>query len=72
MVTLVTGGASGLGKAVCEKLITDGSRVLICDLPSSNGLDLAKQLGDNTHFVPADVRMHICEISKEKNNINSF
>lgn len=56
MVTLVTGGASGLGRATVDRLAKVGSRVVICDLPQSNGEEIAKKVGENVSFIPADVR----------------
>lgn len=53
---LITGGASGLGKATAERFVTGGSRVIICDLPSSNGHKVAAELGKNIQFIAADVR----------------
>lgn len=32
-----------------------GAKVVLCDLPTSAGNDLAKRLGDNVLFVPGDV-----------------
>ncbi|XP_038216511.1 3-hydroxyacyl-CoA dehydrogenase type-2-like [Zerene cesonia] len=55
LVGLVTGGASGLGKATAEHLVKQGGRIVICDLPSSSGSNLAKQLGNDAAFVPVDV-----------------
>ncbi len=55
-VALVTGGASGLGGATSERLVADGAKVVILDLPSSPGGDLAARLGNAARFVPADVR----------------
>lgn len=52
---MVTGGASGLGRATVERLVQSGSRVIIFDLPKSEGHALAKELGANTLFVPGDV-----------------
>jgi NAD(P)-dependent dehydrogenase (short-subunit alcohol dehydrogenase family) len=54
-VALVTGGASGLGLATVRQLVADGARVVIVDLPSSNGKAIAEELGDRSTFVPADV-----------------
>lgn len=51
----MTGGASGLGRATVERLLQSGSRVVIVDLPKSDGHQLAKELGEKTIFVPADV-----------------
>jgi len=54
-VTLVTGGASGLGKATVERFLQNGAKVVLCDLPSSKGNEVAKSLGDKVVFVPVDV-----------------
>jgi NAD(P)-dependent dehydrogenase (short-subunit alcohol dehydrogenase family) len=52
---VVTGGASGLGRATVEKLLSQGAYVVIADLPSSPGAEVAKELGPKCQFVPADV-----------------
>ncbi|MDQ0823774.1 NAD(P)-dependent dehydrogenase (short-subunit alcohol dehydrogenase family) [Arthrobacter sp. V1I7] len=52
---VVTGGASGLGRAAVDKLHGAGARVVIMDLPGSPGQELAQQLGDNAEFVAGDV-----------------
>ena len=54
-VALVTGGASGLGRAVVEELASKGASVVICDLPSSDGKAVAEGLGDRVVFAPTDV-----------------
>ncbi|MBL3668101.1 3-hydroxyacyl-CoA dehydrogenase [Streptomyces sp. M2CJ-2] len=54
-VALVTGGASGLGLATVEKLVASGAKVVIVDLPSSPGKEVAERLGDDVAFAPADV-----------------
>ena len=55
MVSLVTGAASGLGRATAERLVRQGAKVVLCDLPSSSGQDVASSLGDNCVFAPTDV-----------------
>ena len=54
-VALVTGGASGLGLATAEKLLEAGASVVILDLPSSNGAEVAEKLGETVRFSPGDV-----------------
>ncbi|MEV0901654.1 3-hydroxyacyl-CoA dehydrogenase [Actinoplanes sp. NPDC049802] len=54
-VALVTGGASGLGLATVQALAAEGARVVIVDLPSSDGKDVAARLGDSARFSPGDV-----------------
>src|ERR1700683_4310799 len=53
--TLVTGGASGLGRATAEALAGHGAYVTIVDLPASNGAELADKLGSRARFAAADV-----------------
>lgn len=53
MTAVVTGGASGLGRASAERLIAQGARVVIADLPTSAGEAVAKEIGAS--FVAADV-----------------
>jgi NAD(P)-dependent dehydrogenase (short-subunit alcohol dehydrogenase family) len=55
VVALVAGGASGLGRATAARLIDEGAHVVIVDLPSSPGAEVAADLGDRARFVPADV-----------------
>jgi len=52
---VVTGGASGLGRAAASRLAAAGARVVILDLPSSPGKDVATDLGSNVTFSPGDV-----------------
>jgi 3-hydroxyacyl-CoA dehydrogenase/3-hydroxy-2-methylbutyryl-CoA dehydrogenase len=52
---IISGGASGLGRAVAERLVASGGRVAILDLPTSKGADVAVQLGKQAVFLPADV-----------------
>lgn len=55
LVALVTGGASGLGKATASRLVRQGARVAILDLPTSKGEQVSKELGDSCIFTPANV-----------------
>ncbi|MFH8616405.1 SDR family NAD(P)-dependent oxidoreductase [Streptomyces sp. NPDC017979] len=50
---LVTGGASGLGRATAERLAAAGARVVIFDLPTSDGEAVAREFGGT--FVAGDV-----------------
>src|SRR6266567_5509567 len=52
---VVTGGASGLGRATVTRIVSAGGRAAILDLASSTGADVAKTLGARVAFAPADV-----------------
>jgi NAD(P)-dependent dehydrogenase (short-subunit alcohol dehydrogenase family) len=51
---VVTGGASGLGRATAARLAAAGGRIAILDRPASAGAEVAKSLA-NAVFTPADV-----------------
>ncbi len=53
---VVTGGASGLGLASAQALTARRARVLIVDLPGSDGPAIAEGLGPDARFAPADIR----------------
>ncbi len=55
-VALITGGASGLGRATARHLFEAGASVCILDLDEEPGLELVAALGDGALFVPCDVR----------------
>jgi len=55
ITALVTGGASGLGLASARRLVQHGGHIVIMDLPSSRGKDVAEELGGGTVFAPGDV-----------------
>ena len=52
---IVTGGASGLGRATAQVLTDAGAKVVLADLPSSPGTQTAEELGEGAVFVPTDV-----------------
>jgi 3-oxoacyl-[acyl-carrier protein] reductase len=54
-VTLITGGATGIGKATAERFIQEGARVALCDVNRETGLATVRQLGPNAVFCRVDV-----------------
>jgi 3-hydroxyacyl-CoA dehydrogenase / 3-hydroxy-2-methylbutyryl-CoA dehydrogenase len=55
VIAVITGGASGLGRATAERIVASGGRAALLDRQASNGAEVAQQLGKNALFVPADV-----------------
>ena len=52
---LVSGGASGLGRAVVELLATHGGQVVIADVNETAGKAVASAMGECARFVSTDV-----------------
>lgn len=55
MTAIVTGGASGLGRAIVEKFVSEGARVVIADVNRERGEALAQTLGSAAAFRTVDV-----------------
>jgi 3-oxoacyl-[acyl-carrier protein] reductase len=54
-VTLITGGASGIGRATALRFAQEGARVMICDLNVEGGQQTAAALGTGDAFCQVDV-----------------
>lgn len=54
-VAIVTGGVSGIGKAIVELFVKEGAKVVIADLNEKLGEELINNLGEgNVIFIKAD------------------
>ncbi len=54
-VTLITGGAAGIGKATAQRFVEAGATVVICDVNQEAGEATVRELGPNVHFYKVDV-----------------
>lgn len=52
---IVTGGASGIGRATVERFVEEGATVLVGDVQEDSGEELASRLGDAALFQRCDV-----------------
>lgn len=55
-VAVITGGANGIGRAICERFCEEGAIVIIADMNKATGQQVAKTLGAKTSFFQLDVR----------------
>ena len=54
-VSIVTGGASGIGEGIVRRLVAESGRCLIADLQEERGQALGRELGEAARFMRADV-----------------
>jgi 3alpha(or 20beta)-hydroxysteroid dehydrogenase len=52
---VVTGGAGGIGEAIVRRFIREGATVIVADVHTEKGHELAQELGDRCRFVRLDV-----------------
>ena len=49
-VAIVSGGANGIGRAVCSRFVKEGARVIVADLKEDAGNELVSVLGSAASF----------------------
>ena len=54
-VAIVTGGASGFGKAICETYVREGARVMVADINGQGARSVAENLGSRAAHIACDV-----------------
>jgi len=54
-VAIISGGASGLGRATAERFYAQGASVVLLDREQSDGAKVAQGLGERALFSPSDV-----------------
>ncbi|MCB1663029.1 MAG: glucose 1-dehydrogenase [Pseudomonadales bacterium] len=71
-VALVTGGASGIGRASCEKLASEGAQVLVTDVNVAGGHLTVETVGTAARFQQLDVSQEADWIAAIQQAINYF
>lgn len=54
-VAVVTGGARGIGRAICERYVAEGARVVVADLLAEEALATARTIGGAASAIAVDV-----------------
>ena len=53
---VITGGTSGIGKAIAEEYVEQGAEVIVSGRDENKGRDAAEEIGESCEFVRCDVR----------------
>ena len=73
VVGLVTGGASGLGRATVERFVREGAKVALVDLPTSKGDEVVKEINsDRCIYIPAGKIVFFWKILNKNYDIYGF
>jgi 2-hydroxycyclohexanecarboxyl-CoA dehydrogenase len=71
---LVTGGAGGMGSAICRDLTSLGARVLVCDINVKGAVAVASEVGGRAFGVdlesPADITRLVSEVLAEEGGVD--
>ena len=61
-VAIITGGASGIGKASCILFAKEGAKVVVSDIVDKAGVDVAKMIRENG----GEATYVYCDVTKEE------
>jgi NAD(P)-dependent dehydrogenase (short-subunit alcohol dehydrogenase family) len=64
-LAVITGGGTGIGRALAEQLTTEGCHVAICDVSAENMAETKKLCEARAH-PGARISTHVCDVSDER------
>ncbi|MBO1003680.1 3-oxoacyl-ACP reductase FabG [Pseudogracilibacillus auburnensis] len=69
-VAIITGGASGIGLAACERFLEEGAKVVLADfneMEANNQIEKIREKGNEIDFIQVDVSDEdsVCRLVKE-------
>ena len=62
-VAVVSGGANGIGRAVCSRFVEEGAKVIIADVKEETGNEFVSEIGGAASSIN-----WTCEIKKNGHN----
>lgn len=54
-VAIITGASQGMGESHARTFVREGAKVVLTDINTDRGQQIARELGDNAHFLAHDV-----------------
>lgn len=71
-VAIVTGGARGIGKAICETLAEEGASIIVADINIDQANETEKQLKQNFSIQTLSIQVNVADILQVEKMIKNI